>query len=177
MRKTVLHTLTRSGIEARYGTLVDHIVNRTNTGYCPMEEAVRGIDDPYSLMLVFWLPDPSDQQLRVCVLDTQKRSDLPFKGLGIGDIVCDLDIQLLPLLHGNEVDFLVTDRITKKRRLIQVAWEMSDSATKTRELSALKSARDEIKVKDCSVVTWDEEWEKDGIRIVPAWKWCLGESV
>ena len=79
--------------------------------------------------------------------------------------------------RGEEVDFLVTDRITKKRRLIQVAWEMSDSATKTRELSALKSARDEIKVKDCSVVTWDEEWEKDGIRIVPAWKWCLGESV
>lgn len=76
---------------------------------------------------------------------------------------------------GEEVDFLVTDRVTKRRRLIQVAWEMSDSVTKTRELSALKSARDEIKVKDCSVVTWDEEWEEDGIKVVPAWKWCLGE--
>ena len=52
---------------------------------------------------------------------------------------------------------------------------MSDSVTKTCELSTLKSARDEIKIKDCSVVTWDEEWEKDGIKIVPAWKWCLGE--
>lgn len=89
----------------------------------------------------------------------------------------DNRIEYFNTRRGEEVDFLVTDRITKKRRLIQVAWEMSDSATKTRELSALKSARDEIKVKDCSVVTWDEEWEKDGIRIVPAWKWCLGESV
>ena len=46
MSEAALHTLTRFGIEAEYGTLVDHIENRTNTGYCPMEEAVRGIDDP-----------------------------------------------------------------------------------------------------------------------------------
>ena len=23
----------------------------------------------------------------------------------------------------------------------------------------------------------DEEWEKDGIKVVPVWKWCLGETV
>ena len=28
-------------------------------------------------------------------------------------------------------------------------------------------------VDDCVVVTWDEERDVDGIRIVPAWKWCL----
>ena len=39
-------TLARFGIRAICGQLVDHIVNRTNTGFCPMEEAVRGIDDP-----------------------------------------------------------------------------------------------------------------------------------
>lgn len=53
---------------------------------------------------------------------------------------------------------------------------MSDSATKARELSALKSARNELKVKDCLVVTWDEEWDDDGIKAIPAWKWCLGEE-
>ena len=74
------------------------------------------------------------------------------------------------------MDFLVTDKVTKKRRLVQVAWNMSASVTEVRELSALRAARNEIKVNDCTVVTWDEEREADGVRIVPAWKWCLEEA-
>ena len=74
---------------------------------------------------------------------------------------------------GDEVDFLVTDKATKKRRLVQVSWELSSPATARRELAALKDARVETKVDDCTVVTWDEEWDDDGIRIVPVWKWCL----
>ena len=77
---------------------------------------------------------------------------------------------------GDEVDFLVTDKVTKKRRLVQVAWDLSLKSTETRELSALKDARDEIKVSDCTVVTWDGEGESEGVRIVPVWKWCLEES-
>lgn len=88
----------------------------------------------------------------------------------------DNRIEYFNTRKGEEVDFLVTDKATKRRRLIQVAWEMSASDTETRELSALKSARDEINVEDCSVVTWDEEWEKDGIKVVPAWKWLLCET-
>lgn len=76
--------------------------------------------------------------------------------------------------RGEEVDFLVTDRITGKRRLIQVAWDMSSSGTEVRELSALKTASEEIKVRDCTIVTWDEERVLDGINVVPAWKWCIG---
>ncbi len=34
------------GISASYETLVPAIMNRTNTGYCPMEIAVTGIDNP-----------------------------------------------------------------------------------------------------------------------------------
>ena len=75
---------------------------------------------------------------------------------------------------GGEVDFLVTDLLTKSRRLIQVAWEMEKSETEDRELSALRLARDEIKVKDCFVVTWDSEAIlDDGTKVVPVWKWCL----
>ena len=77
---------------------------------------------------------------------------------------------------GDEVDFLVTDKVTKRRRLVQVAWELSRKATDDRELSALRDARAEIGVSDCAVVTWDSEGESDGIRIVPIWKWCLEES-
>lgn len=76
---------------------------------------------------------------------------------------------------GGEVDFLVTDQNSKSRQLIQVAWNMEKSETSDRELSALRLARDEIKVKDCLIVTWDSETVlDDGIKVVPVWKWCLG---
>lgn len=75
---------------------------------------------------------------------------------------------------GGEVDFLVTDQNSKSRQLIQVAWNMEKSETSDRELSALRLARDEIKVKDCLIVTWDSETVlDDGIKVVPVWKWCL----
>ena len=75
---------------------------------------------------------------------------------------------------GGEVDFLVTDLDTKARRLIQVAWNMEKEETKDRELAAIRLAKDEIKVKDCSVVTWDADGVlEDGVKIVPVWKFCL----
>lgn len=41
-----LDTLTGAGIEVSYETLVPMIRNRTNTGFCPMEQATKDIDDP-----------------------------------------------------------------------------------------------------------------------------------
>ena len=41
------YTLLNShGIEANYGELVDHIINRTGDGWCPMEMVSRDLDDP-----------------------------------------------------------------------------------------------------------------------------------
>ncbi len=78
---------------------------------------------------------------------------------------------------GGEVDFYVTDRLTREARLVQVAWEMSRSGTLARELSALRRAMQETGVRDGVVVTWDDEWETDdGIRVVPIWKWALAEN-
>ena len=88
----------------------------------------------------------------------------------------DNKIEYYNTKKGEEVDFLVTDRTTRKRRLVQVAWEMSVRGTAMRELGALKAARDEIKVNDCTIVTWDEEKDMDGVKVVPAWKWCLNEN-
>ena len=47
------------------------------------------------------------------------------------------------------------------------------SLPRDRELSALRDARHETGIEDCTIVTWDEEGEEDGISIVPAWKWML----
>lgn len=43
--KRALEVFTKAGIEVTYDTLVDRIHNRTNTGFCPMEEVVWEIDD------------------------------------------------------------------------------------------------------------------------------------
>lgn len=77
--------------------------------------------------------------------------------------------------QGGEVDFVVTDTITKEMRLIQVSWEMPDEKTRKREIDAIKDARKELQVQNSTIVTYEEEGEMDGVRVVPAWKWCLEE--
>ncbi len=42
---SALEVLTRYGIQAEYGTLVDHIQNRAGDGICPFENAVLHIQD------------------------------------------------------------------------------------------------------------------------------------
>lgn len=44
--KAARQTLTEHGIEVYFDRCVDNIRNRTNTGNCPMEEAVHGINNP-----------------------------------------------------------------------------------------------------------------------------------
>lgn len=45
-----LEVLERNGITAEYGTLTEAIRNRTNTGFCPMETAVKEISEPHEAL-------------------------------------------------------------------------------------------------------------------------------
>ena len=74
---------------------------------------------------------------------------------------------------GTEVDFHVHDRSSHDERLVQVSYAMSDTATFNREMNAIKFARQKKGIHDCTIVTWDDEGEIDGIRIIPVWKWLL----
>ena len=74
---------------------------------------------------------------------------------------------------GTEVDFHVRDRSTHGERLVQVSYAMSDAVTFNRETNAIKFARQKKGIHDCTIVTWDDEGEIDGIRIMPVWKWLL----
>ena len=48
------------------------------------------------------------------------------------------------------------------------------AATFNREMNAIKFARQKKKgIHDCTIITWDDEGEIDGIRIIPVWKWLL----
>jgi predicted AAA+ superfamily ATPase len=83
-----------------------------------------------------------------------------------------------PLEQNREVDFCVQDMLTGKTSLIQVAWSMVEAETFKRELTALRDARKATGIDDCVIVTWEDEGLlDDGIRIVPAWKWCLERDV
>jgi len=48
--KPALKVLEQAGIQAEYGKLVDAIINRTGTGFCPMESAVLLINDPHEAL-------------------------------------------------------------------------------------------------------------------------------
>ena len=50
MSEPALALLQAHGIKAEYGQLVDHIINRAGTGWCPMEQLSRDIDDPATII-------------------------------------------------------------------------------------------------------------------------------
>ena len=50
MSEPALALLQQYGIIAEYGTLVDHIINRTGTDWCPMEKLSRDICDPAAII-------------------------------------------------------------------------------------------------------------------------------
>jgi len=46
MSEPALAMLQNHGVDAQYSQLVDHIINRTGTDWCPMERLSRDEDDP-----------------------------------------------------------------------------------------------------------------------------------
>ena len=76
--------------------------------------------------------------------------------------------------HNNiEVDFYVADL----QQAYQVSYSVADKDTKLREVSALKKMHKVLPVKECFIVTYDEEEvivEDDiTINVVPIWKWLV----
>lgn len=49
--RPALKVLENAGIQTEYGQLVDAIINRTGTGFCPMESAVLKINDPHEALI------------------------------------------------------------------------------------------------------------------------------
>ena len=77
---------------------------------------------------------------------------------------------------GKEVDFVVVEQDGSKR-LIQVCETIMDERTQTRELAGLEEAMSELDVDCGTLVTREEEGERDLhgriVGIVPAWKFLL----
>jgi len=79
-------------------------------------------------------------------------------------------------VHHREVDFVLKQGTTI-RQLIQVCWNVSDPATKDRELRSLTKAMDELSCSTGLLITEDyegeEEFRSKTIQCAPLWKWLL----
>ncbi len=76
-----------------------------------------------------------------------------------------------------EVDFVIREG-GRDKELVQVCWDLSDSATKARELKALKKAAIDLKLDKATVVTVDQKetimHEGLKVEVVPAHEWFIG---
>lgn len=69
----------------------------------------------------------------------------------------------------SECDFIVKEN-ERVVAAIQVCSELNDDNLK-REITGLKTAMEITKAKKGYIVSFDQEDEFDGIRVIPAWKW------
>lgn len=77
----------------------------------------------------------------------------------------------------HEVDFVWIDR-EQNKHLVQVSLTVKDPKTRSREVTSLLGAMEELGLENGKIITFDEEETvKEGdktIEIIPAWKYLLG---
>jgi hypothetical protein len=77
---------------------------------------------------------------------------------------------------GREVDFLVTDP-AGRQNLVQVAADLADAGTRSRELGALEEAMAECGLDRAVIVTLDQEetvaTARGRVAVTPTWQWLL----
>jgi hypothetical protein len=75
-------------------------------------------------------------------------------------------------LDGQEVDFY-----WENGQLINACYDLSSPGTKSRELSGLQKAMDQLGIREAQLITWDEEGEwisgDQVVHILPLWKFLL----
>lgn len=88
----------------------------------------------------------------------------------------NLDLFYYKTRNNKEVDF-VTRKALNADSLIQVSYNIEDSKTEKREISALIEASEELNCNNLLLITWDREEIKKingkEIQYIPLWKWLL----
>ncbi len=77
-----------------------------------------------------------------------------------------------------EVDFVCRSGF-QVSELIQVSYDVSDTKTLRREVSALTEASKELNCSNLTIITWESERDIEvnnkKIQVIPVWKWLLSE--
>ncbi len=68
-----------------------------------------------------------------------------------------------------EIDFVVKEG-NKVKQLIEVTYENNRLADKIKNL---KAASKELKCRNLLIIAWNKEEVKEGVKIVPLWKWLI----
>jgi hypothetical protein len=69
------------------------------------------------------------------------------------------------------VDFVYKDE--GGWQFVQACWSLADTETADREFRGLADALSLHPKAGRTLVTWNEEGEREGVRIVPLWRWLL----
>lgn len=124
---------------------------------------------------------------KIYIIDTALGNSISFKfSENIGHIYENLvflelkrrnkEIYYWKSKKGKEVDFLIKKGLNIEEA-IQVSYNLNYKKTLDREIESLMIAKDEFKIKHLSIITEDEEAEKEmgdvKIKIIPLWKWLL----
>lgn len=148
------------------------------------------LQDSYLILEVLHFSNKSKERFtlprKVYAIDTGMQRALSFKP--DSEVGMSLETAVFLFLRRNfeeifyiraeahEVDFVVCEK-GKPKILIQSCWTLSDSKTKTREISALSYHAAKLNVDDLYIITWDSEsvikMADKKIQIVPFWKFVL----
>lgn len=124
---------------------------------------------------------------KIYIIDTALGNSISFKfSENIGHIYENLvflelkrrnkEIYYWKSKKGKEVDFLIKKGLNIEEA-IQVSYNLNDKKTLEREIESLLIAKYEFKIEHLSIITEDEEMEKEiegaKIKIIPLWKWLL----
>jgi len=124
---------------------------------------------------------------KIYIIDTVLGNSISFKfSENIGHIYENLvflelkrrnkEIYYWKSKKGKEVDFLIKKGLNIEEA-IQVSYNLNYKKTLDREIESLLIAKDEYKIEHLSIITEDEEMEKEirnvKIKIIPLWKWLL----
>jgi len=127
---------------------------------------------------------------KIYIIDTALGNSISFKfSENIGHIYENLvflelkrrnkEIYYWKSKKGKEVDFLIK-RGLDIEEAIQVSYNLNDKKTLDREIESLLLAKEEFKIKYLTIVTEDEDIEKEignvKIKIIPLWKWLCIEK-
>ena len=85
------------------------------------------------------------------------------------------DVYYYKTRNNKEVDFYLKNVEFSKSRLVQVCYDITDSKTEKREVSALLEASQELKCDELVIINWEIEKteiiNEKTIKYIPAWKW------
>lgn len=102
--------------------------------------------------------------------------NLVFTELLKSGVRANIELFYYKTRNNKEVDFVIKKGAVVTE-LIQVAYDISNPDVRTREISALLEAKDELHAEKCTILTWDEKERirQKGVEInvVPLWEWLI----